>query len=311
MPEIKPLSEELQKIAIDELGEVSSRIDQYLEDFRSWIELQPHLKIRMDDQYLIQFLRGSKYSLEKAKQKLTYTCLIKTKFPKMFRLTNIDDKIFRKMVSAGSLLPLPIPLYGNGPRIILERFVYPITTNYNIENYVQLMCALHEVLAFDDPHAGVCGLVYIMDFTKLQKDHLAGLTITLLKFLISLKEKALAMRLRAIYLINLKPYAEQILKMGLSIMPEALKKKMIVCGKDLSSLPESLPLKYLPRDYGGENSSLDELREDHIKMWEKYREFFEMNSCFDFDEKLFMGEPICGDEVQFGAGGSFRKIEVD
>lgn len=101
MPQIKPLPAELQKIAIAELGEVPSRIDKYLEDFREWIELQPHLTVRTDDQYLIQFLRGSKYSLEKAKQKLTYTCVIKTKFPKMFCLTNIDDLGFRKMINPG------------------------------------------------------------------------------------------------------------------------------------------------------------------------------------------------------------------
>lgn len=195
-----------------------------------------------------------------------------------------------------------------------------------------MMGALHEVLAYDDPYAGVCGLVYVMDFTTVHRDHLSGFTATLLKFLTSLKEKALPMRLRAIYFINLKPFVEQLLKIGLSVMPTSLKKKVsgelfsknpqiltifffnfqvFVCGKDFSSLPESLPLKYLPREYGGENGNLDEIRDNCIKMWENYREFFQMNSSFRFEEKLFMGEPIYSDEVSFGAGGSFRKIEVD
>lgn len=67
----------------------------------------------------------------------------------------------------------------------------------------------------------------------------------------------------------------------------------------------------MPREYGGENGNLDEIRDNCIKMWENYREFFQMNSSFRFEEKLFMGEPIYSDEVSFGAGGSFRKIEVD
>uniref|UniRef100_A0A1I8N4Q9 CRAL-TRIO domain-containing protein n=1 Tax=Musca domestica TaxID=7370 RepID=A0A1I8N4Q9_MUSDO len=228
----------------------------------------------------------------------------------MFCLTNIDDPGFRKMINPGSLLPLPTPLHGNGPRIILERYSYsPI--NYNVEEFIQMMGALHEVLAYDDPYAGVCGLVYVMDFTTVHRDHLSGFTATLLKFLTSLKEKALPMRLRAIYFINLKPFVEQLLKIGLSVMPTSLKKKVFVCGKDFSSLPESLPLKYLPREYGGENGNLDEIRDNCIKMWENYREFFQMNSSFRFEEQLFMGEPIYSDEVSFGVGGSFRKIEVD
>lgn len=141
-----------------------------------------------------------------------------------------------------SLLPLPTPLHGNGPRIILERYSYsPI--NYNVEEFIQMMGALHEVLAYDDPYAGVCGLVYVMDFTTVHRDHLSGFTATLLKFLTSLKEKALPMRLRAIYFINLKPFVEQLLKIGLSVMPTSLKKK--VSGELFSKNPQILTIFFL------------------------------------------------------------------
>lgn len=99
--QIKTLSPELQKIADDELGEVSSRIANDLETLKSWIEQQPHLKSRTDDQFLIQFLRGSKYSLEKAKERIDMFYTMKTKYPELFSLTDDENLRFRELVRLG------------------------------------------------------------------------------------------------------------------------------------------------------------------------------------------------------------------
>lgn len=69
MVNIRPLDPALQQKAIDELNEDPERIPQDLEAFRAWIKKSPHIKARDDDQFLVNFLRGCKYSLEKAKQK--------------------------------------------------------------------------------------------------------------------------------------------------------------------------------------------------------------------------------------------------
>lgn len=98
---VRPLSAQLQKVAIEELGEVPSRIDKDLEDLKAWIKLQPHLRARTDDQYLIQFLRGCKYSMEKAKKKVDYIHAIRTKWPEMFHIIDLDDKRFRDFYNTG------------------------------------------------------------------------------------------------------------------------------------------------------------------------------------------------------------------
>lgn len=95
MSKIKPLNAELQMIAIEELGEVPARIAEDLQALKDWIRKEPHLRARTDDQFLIQFLRGSKYSLEKAKDKLDQFYALKTKYPELFSVTNVDDPKFR------------------------------------------------------------------------------------------------------------------------------------------------------------------------------------------------------------------------
>lgn len=95
MLQIKPLSEKLQKVACEELGEVPQRIPEDLKTLKTWISHQPHLKCRTEDQFLVQFLRGCKFSLERAKEKLEHFYSLRTKYSDMLETCDVDDEKFR------------------------------------------------------------------------------------------------------------------------------------------------------------------------------------------------------------------------
>lgn len=82
--QLRPLTEALQKKAIDELNENPNRIAEDIQAFKEWISKQPHLRSRTSDQFLVAFLRGCKYSLEKAKKKLDSYYTLRTNFPDLF-----------------------------------------------------------------------------------------------------------------------------------------------------------------------------------------------------------------------------------
>lgn len=82
---IREISPALEKLAKDELNEDPLQIPQMLEQFREWIKKSPHLRSRMDDQFLISFLRSSKYSLERAKHKLDMYYTIREHSPEFFK----------------------------------------------------------------------------------------------------------------------------------------------------------------------------------------------------------------------------------
>lgn len=85
MPEIRELSASLAKVAADEVNEVTDRIQSDIDALRNWIKKSPHLKSRSDDQFLVAFLRGCKYSLEKAKHKLDLFYTVRTHAPELIR----------------------------------------------------------------------------------------------------------------------------------------------------------------------------------------------------------------------------------
>ena len=101
MAQIKPLTKELQHVAQEELREVPDRIPEDLKILRSWIEQQPHLNARLDEQFLIQFLRGCKYDFEKAKKKIDFFYTLKTKYPTFANATEVNQDKFKKIQEYG------------------------------------------------------------------------------------------------------------------------------------------------------------------------------------------------------------------
>ncbi|KAF2879513.1 hypothetical protein ILUMI_26655 [Ignelater luminosus] len=81
---IRPLPSKLQEKAEKELNEDTNRINEDLEHIEEWLKKQPHLNVRKDPQFLISFLRCSKFSLQRTKEKLDFFYTMKTLTPEFF-----------------------------------------------------------------------------------------------------------------------------------------------------------------------------------------------------------------------------------
>ncbi|XP_073813178.1 alpha-tocopherol transfer protein-like [Musca autumnalis] len=306
---IKPLNSHLQQIAEGELEEVAERIPNDLENFRQWIQQQQHLRAREDDQFLIQFLRGCKYNVEKAKEKFDRYYTLETKYPEIFCITNVDDVTFRTNYNLGTFLPLTTPLNEFGPRIMVFRFNYS-PKSVPIDALFHSINAIPQVLLIDDAYACICGLVFIVDMSEFTSAHLLQLTPPFLKKIVTYYENILPFRIKGIYCINVNRIAEQLIKLLLSIMGEKLRKRVFIYGKQFDSIFSNIPQKYLPLDYGGQNGQLDQLCVEFNQKWNEYREYFQENINYGTIESLRAGKPFDFDGI-FGMGGTFRKLDVD
>lgn len=85
MLDIRPLSSELQAIAVEKLNEEPDKIEEIVADFRTWIELQTNLRARKDDQFLIAFLRACRFDLEKAKNQLEIFYKLRSQMPEFIK----------------------------------------------------------------------------------------------------------------------------------------------------------------------------------------------------------------------------------
>ncbi|KAM7344981.1 alpha-tocopherol transfer protein-like [Cochliomyia hominivorax] len=310
MANIRPLSEELQKVAIEQLGENPANIPADLEALKTWIKQQPHLRANTDDQFLITFLRGCKYSMEKTKSKIDKYFTLKSKFPEMFNITDVDDPKVREILRLGMWCYLPTPLNENGPRIgIMRMGLYP-AEKYSIEEVMSVACAMQEILMIEDDHALINGVVFIGDFEKATMAHLFQMTPSVAKKMTVFSEEAAPFRPKAQHFINTPAGFEPIFNMIKPMMSEKQQKRLFVHGNKMDSLTKEIPLKYLPKEYGGENGCIADLTIELEKTFEAHRDYFKRNAEFGTDESLRPGKAIDFDSM-FGIEGSFRKLNVD
>ncbi|XP_073813181.1 retinol-binding protein pinta-like isoform X2 [Musca autumnalis] len=291
------------------LFEVSSRIPEDLQTFKSWIEQQPHMKARMDDQFLIQFLRGCKYSLERAKEKIDHYYTIRTKYTDKLAIFDVNNERFRQSTRLGCFTPLPTPLNDNGCRLVMYHFNYD-PNEFTPTEVFHPAVAMYDYLMIDDPHACICGTSLILDMSKATMSHILGIDFPLLKIMLTYLEKSLPMRVKALYFVNIPSVANNFLKMFLALLSDKLRKRVFVCSS-VDELLQYIPLKYLPKYYGGENGSMEEHIQSMEAKFDEYRNYFKENANYGVDETLRQGEHTNGDEQAFGMGGSFRKLQVD
>ncbi|XP_037813925.1 alpha-tocopherol transfer protein-like [Lucilia sericata] len=309
MAQIRPLNEELQKAAA-EIGEDPARISADLEALKTWIKQQPHLRANTDDQLLIAFLRGCKYSLERAKSKIDKFYTLKSKFPEIFRPTDVDDAKFRDIFRLGMWSYLPTPLNGNGPRIgIMRMGLYP-ADKYNIEEVMTVASAMQEIVLLEDDYAVINGVVFIGDFEKATMAHMFQMTPSVAKKMTVFSEEAIPLRPKASHFINTPTGFEPVFNMIKPMMSEKQQKRLYVHGNKMDLLTNEIPLKYLPKEYGGENGCIADLTVEWEKKLDDYRDYFKKNAEFGTDEKLRPGKAIDFDSM-FGIEGSFRKLNVD
>ncbi|KAH8372418.1 hypothetical protein KR093_011409 [Drosophila rubida] len=309
-PHIRPISEELQIKAKDYLNEVPERIEADLEALKTWIDQQPHLNPRTDDQFLIAFLRGCKYSLERTKAKLDRFYTLRTKYPELFNITNVDDPKLRRLIMCNINRPIVyLPKLFNGVRLGIFRLGVVPADQYNIYEVMQVGQVMQEITLIEDDYAIINGVIVIMDMSGATASHLFQMTPGLAKKMTAFSEEALPMRPKAQHFINTITGFETVFNMFKPMMSKKQQGRLFVHSK-IDSLLEQVPLEYLPKEYGGQNGSLEESIAEWSTKFDAYREYFKENAKYGTDEKLRPGKPIDFDTI-FGTEGSFRKLNVD
>lgn len=227
MANIRPLDPLLQKKAIEELNEEPERIPKDLEDFREWIKKSPHIKSRdHDDQFLVNFLRGCKYSLEKAKQKYDLFHTLKTHVPELTRNRDpMDDKVL-EIIRLGIGLPLPNLETPDGPRYFLIRTGCYDASKYKVEDIIKISTMIGELMMRDDDNFAIAGQIGILDFSGCSMSHFLQFNPTFIKKMTMLQQDAMPVRQKASHFVNMPSIALTVFGIFQSFTNEKNKKRV-------------------------------------------------------------------------------------
>ncbi|XP_020818460.1 alpha-tocopherol transfer protein-like [Drosophila serrata] len=308
MSNLRPLSTELRRVAAAELNEVEERVPADLEALRDWLAKQPYLKARQDDQFLIGFLRGCKFSLEKTKSKLDHFYTIKTLVPELFRNRVVDDMNLA-ILRTGTYLRLPKPWGPGGPRIQLTNYARFDAKKFKLVDFFRYWTMTMEQAISEDDNSNISGYIEISDMAKVSLSFLAQVDLKLLKRMGIFLDKAHPSRLKGVYLINCPKEGMGIINLAKSLMPSKLQQRFFFF-KNLEQFSEVIPLEYLPEEYGGSNGSIADIQAEAEKQFVSFKEYFDKDSQFGVNEQLRPGQRVNEDSI-FGVEGSFRKLDID
>jgi len=259
-------SEKVKKIldrrAEKELKENPQQIQAHLTSFRRWLKSMPHLSCSSDDDFLLAFLRHSKYNHQKAQIRLDNYCTFRTSEslgrPDWFNEQDDDFELYKKVLDMR--MSCPLGTLEDGTFIVIIKMAnYDFSVPY--QRLTQLNSRLDERLLVTKG-IQVAGIAPIFDFT--------GASAKQLKMMFSAKEskdhskyyqEALPFRTRKMIFFNTPSFFENLFNLVRHYLNDKIRSRLTVLSESLEPAMNELPgLKtILPREYGGDGPSLDEL----------------------------------------------------
>ncbi|CAH0726595.1 unnamed protein product, partial [Brenthis ino] len=309
--QIRPLCPELAEKARVELNEDSQRIASDVQHIKDWLAKQPHLRARSDDQWLIGFLRGCKYSLERTKEKLDLYYSMRNLAPELFILKPTDS-VLKEIMDLGVYIVLPKSATPDAQRVAIIR---PGVYNPDKFKMTDIFCVsvlIQRILMVEDDSVIISGMRTILDLEGVTMSHYLQMTPSVMKRMAVLSQDAMPMRMKGTHYINTPPGFETIFNAIKTLLNEKNRKRLYVHNKNYEEMYESgICKEELPVEYGGNGGTIKEIIEYwKNKVQNEYSSWIEEDSKFGTDESKRPGQPKTADGL-FGVEGSFRQLNFD
>ncbi|XP_044260261.1 alpha-tocopherol transfer protein-like [Tribolium madens] len=266
-----------------------------------WIRQQQHLPDIDDENFIERCLLRNKFRVEQTKQKLDGYCTLRGVHLNMFE----DWKSIIPSRELTTTLPLP-KLTPNLERVIVWKLRSSDPNDYDIISIVKYNLLLFEVLIRNDYAVGDR---FVADFTGHTAATIARNNPLIISKFLSLYQGAYSGRFVGCDFINAPPFINLLLSILKKLLPSKLYGRIRI-HKDLKSFHKVVPKECLPRDYGGDLDTVENLIAKWDKVFEHNQPIFEKNLNMLSNENLRLGTNKDNSDM-FGVAGTFKKLNLD
>ncbi|KAL0894648.1 hypothetical protein ABMA27_013202 [Loxostege sticticalis] len=290
---IRALAPELAEKAREQFQEDPERLQDALQEIRNWLALQPHIHARTDDQWLVAYIRGCKFNLEKVKTKLDlfYTCRHTCK--DFYQLHHKDEK-FKELMASGFYLPLPKLSNPAAPRVTLLRIGVFDIAKIGAVNAFAAAHVVDKILMVDDDNAIIAGNIVIIDFKGTTLLHLVQLTPIQMRMLIASQQDALPFSSASTFIvINVPKGLNEFIIMVKKLLNATEEDQFCTYSENYEEIYtlHGLTRDIMPVEYGGNGGTLQEFTDHWVRKIEEYSEWLEEDLQFGTDESKRPGMP--------------------
>lgn len=275
--------------ACSQLGIAEAQLLQDIKTVEKWLKDQKHLPQDAAHNYLLEkFVLGGKGDLKKSMLKLDTYFTIRSFVPDIF---SKRDPLAPDIIKSNEYMYMGfLPgLTPDGARVL---FTSPSTNDASRFSFwatVVRTINLCDIWLRDDPH--VNKLYILTDSTNGTISHATKISMTLLRQTIFFLQNAYPISLAGVIFLNIIPFASFILETALKpLFKKKIGERFLLYSKDRSGLYEKIPLNMMPKEYGGDGPSLEEINQSWINIVNENREWLLTSGAVKSDESSREGD---------------------
>lgn len=272
------LDAESKALALKELRETEENVQNGIVALRKLLEEDKTIYFRTDDDFLMIFLRPTKFYPESAHALMKRIAEFKQTNASL--LDNLMPSDEKKAFLENNVVNV---LKGRDHKrrrvLIVNAGKSWDPSKVSSDQMFRIFYLIHEA-AMLEPVTQVHGVVVIMDFDGLSMKQVMGLTPAFCMRLLSFIQDAMPLRLKEVHFVKQPFLFNMVWQMFKPFVKEKLKKRMFFHGTKMSSLHTHMAPSHLPKNYGGELPEIDytgadwypaiNKYEDRVKEWNTY-----------------------------------------
>lgn len=269
---VSSLDDDAKRYALENLNETEEKRYLALREIRRWLEEEKQdLHARLEDEYILPFLRGCKFNLEKTKAKLGNYYTMRRDRPEWFNNRNPLLPEIQELVKMGVFVPLKKRFENR--LVIIVRTACHDPKKHSQDDVFKTGKMILDVAALEDETVQIYGVTAIFDLTGVGVSHSRSLTPHMVKKTVFAWQNYHC-RPKQLEFINAPVFVNVMLNIFKSFMTEKLKKRVGVHYGGSESLHQVVDRKILPPEYGGEGENMGNLVEYWSQKLVSRREWF-------------------------------------
>ncbi|CAK9828492.1 Alpha-tocopherol transfer protein [Anthophora retusa] len=246
-------SPEVMEYARRELGETDDVKCRTLHELREMIfergECLPH---RMDDDFLIRFLRTKNFNVNRAHRLIVNYYNFKEEHPEIHQDVNPMEM---KHIGEDDVMTVPAYRTQCGRRMMIYRLGNWDPRKYPVEEIFKATVIILE-LGVLEPRAQILGGVAIFDLEGITMAHAWTITSQVASMVMALMVSAFPMKTHAIHILHQSWVFDVMFSMFKPLLDVRMQNKIFFHGGNMESLHKHISPSHLPKKYGGTREEL-------------------------------------------------------
>ncbi|MBN3296264.1 TTPAL protein, partial [Amia calva] len=214
---------------------------------------QPNLRTRLDDAFLLRFLRARKFDYDRALQLLLNYHASRRTWPEVFQ--DLRPSTVKHVLDSGFLTVLPHPDPQGRYVLCLQPGKWKPTDYPFVDNVRAIYLTLEKLIQPEETQ--VNGIVILADYNGVGLTQASNLGPFLAKKVVGILQDGFPIRIKAVNIINEPRIFKGIFAIIKPFLKEKMAERYLLHGSDLNSLHKTIPCSVLPEEYGGMAGQLE------------------------------------------------------